>query len=558
MSRETAPARASSGPVRVRMESPDALFSPDHYVETPVPAPLYLLNCLRLPLETGYQMREDGTVANPAHSFQRNELVYPDGSRFWAEVSGSPTLGLPNVYDLDYLLGLIRIADQEGMEPDGQLPGMTYARAIRATRAESSVTKRQVQSVKRALARWANTSIRTAMEMVVDADGARAGNPARLPVRRPGRREREATHWVLEYDWESEQHGSSSRDIIGMLRLNPIWRLQTDLGIAAWIDVEIHNALHSALAKGIYLRLVLAAAQGQLSSTRIAPMQRWIEVLGVESNDKANKVAARFSEALGTLRKLGVLSVAEVYSPRRGEYELALEPGAPVTELVAARGIGSLDPVRTRTLVWHLGQLGFTAGEARALLGKHGMEVQGVLQRVHYERTVKGGLDSRGEPVLRWALWVGKALRENWKFEEPEYQSWLATQESRLLGAPGESSRPQVQAGTPLARGTADAAAADADVPASQPVEVSLPNNVWGEALARIRGDLSAEAFRTWLLPTWLVEVTEEEVQVGTTNTFAPSWIAEKYSPRLEKELSDLLGRTVRLRVEAQSEPSIR
>ena len=91
-------------PARVRLESPDALFVPDHRIQLPVPAPLYLLSCLRLPLETAYPMTEGGVVANPAHAFQRNTIVYPDGSRFEAEVSGSPALGLPNIYDLDYLL----------------------------------------------------------------------------------------------------------------------------------------------------------------------------------------------------------------------------------------------------------------------------------------------------------------------------------------------------------------------------------------------------------------------------------------------------------------------
>ena len=84
----------------MRLESPDALFVADHRIQLPVPAPLYLLSCLRLPLETAYPMAEGGVVANQAHAFQRNTIVYPDGSRFEAEVSGSPALGLPNIYDL--------------------------------------------------------------------------------------------------------------------------------------------------------------------------------------------------------------------------------------------------------------------------------------------------------------------------------------------------------------------------------------------------------------------------------------------------------------------------
>jgi hypothetical protein len=228
------------------------------------------------------------------------------------------------------------------------------------------------------------------------------------------------------------------------------------------------------------VREAAAAAQGQLASTRIVPLQRWIDVLGIDSSDKANKIAARFSEALASLRELGVLDAAEVSSPRRGEYEVAITPGRSITDLVAARGIGSLDPVRTRTLVWHLGQLGFTAAEARSLLAKHGLEVQRILQRVHYERTVRHGLDSRGAPIQSWALWVGKGLRENWNWSEPDYLAWLETQERRLTSGPVAPAEPARE--LPVSVPEAPAAVVEAPATAEPP----LPDNVWGEALAEI------------------------------------------------------------------------
>lgn len=238
------------------MESPDALFCPDHYIETPVPAPLYLLRCVRLPLDSAYPLREDGTVAEPAQAFQKNEIVYPDGSRFWAEISAIPRLGLPSIYDVDYLLGVIRLADQGHVDGTGRVDA-TYRSLIAATRA-GEASKRKVESAKRALGRWGNTSVRTAMNMVLV--GQRSAPPvppaARTPATRPDRLEREATHRILEYDWKTEYHGRTTRDTIGTLRINPVRLAQAEAGMTAWIHIEIHNALSSPIAKGMYLQLV--------------------------------------------------------------------------------------------------------------------------------------------------------------------------------------------------------------------------------------------------------------------------------------------------------------
>ncbi len=232
------------------------------------------------------------------------------------------------------------------------------------------------------------------------ADAAQAisgGNGQTLvPAGSPVRQERETTYWILSYDWETEQFASRSRDSIRSLKLNPVWRSQTDLGLAAWIDVDAHNALASPLAKGIHLKLVLAAAQGQLPRTHVAPLERWINNLGVQSKEDHNKIARRFRDAIDSLVAADILRAGEVRSPARGTYELALEPGALPRHTKTSRGLGSLDPVRTRVLLWHLSQVGMTVAEGRALISQHGMDVEQVLRRVHYERTVKGGVRRPG------------------------------------------------------------------------------------------------------------------------------------------------------------------
>lgn len=528
------------------MESPEALYAPDHLIETPVPAPLYLLSCMRLPLVTVYPTGEDGTVA-PQYSFQRQEIVYPDGSRFAAELSSSPMLGMPTIYDLDYLLGTLRLADERGAEADGAFPGVTYADVIRATRGDTaSNAPSKIEAVKRAFQRWGNSVLRTTMEMdFAEAAQALSGGAghALTPAGSPTRRERDATFWVLQYDWETEQYASRSRDTIRSLRLNPVWRAQTDLGLTAWIDIDAHNALASPIAKGIHLKLVLAAAQGQMPRVHVAPLEQWVQDLGVQSKEDRNKVGKRFGDAIHSLVEADILRAGEVRSPKRGVYEVALEPGELPRRTTEARGIGSLDPVRTRVLLWHLAHLGTTAAEGRALITRHGMDVERVLRRVHYERTIKGGLDAHGREITHWSLWVTKALKQAWKFDEPEYAAWLERQAMRLAIPP---QRAAIQAGA------AQASAVPEAIPAPPPLELSS-DDVWGQTLQELRDEIGEVQLRTWFAATWLDEVAEDAIRVGTSNAFAVDWIRSRWAGRLEGALSARVGRPVRLSIVHQS-----
>ncbi|HEV2146100.1 MAG TPA: hypothetical protein VGR37_01645 [Longimicrobiaceae bacterium] len=179
---------------------------------------------------------------------------------------------------------------------------------------------------------------------------------------------------------------------------------------------------------------------------------------------------------------MSILLAGEVRSPRRGVYEVAIEPGALPRHTAVSRGIGSLDPIRTRVLLWHLGRLGMTVTEAGALVAKHGMDVERVLHRVHYERTVKGGLDAQGREITHWPHWVAKALRKQWTFDEPEYAAWLARQTSRFA-LPTER-RPARLAASPAP------AAPTEDAPAQVPLELAT-DNVWGRAIRGLQPRIS-------------------------------------------------------------------
>jgi hypothetical protein len=542
-----------------RLESPDALFCPDHYIRVPVPGPLHLLSCMRLPMETAYPMTDDGVVADAGHAFQRNVLEYSDGTRFTAEVSANPALGLPTVYDLDYFFGVVSMADRLGMEPDGSLPaGYSYRQVVQITRniPASRVNGEKVNACKRAFARLGTTTLRTMLEMGYDdrAEGVRTGNgrPA-VPGARPGRRERESTHWILEYDWQREWIGGQESDVIETLKVNPIWRSQTDAGFTAWIDIDVHNSLRSGVAKAVYLRLVLATAQGwRPTLPHVQLLSAWHDTLGSKNPGKPANAASRFARALDSLKQAGVVEQFEVEPVRHGVYEVRIETGDVLRQAAAMRGIGSLDPVRTRVLLTHLGYAGIPAEEGRSLLASYGMRVQDVLQWVHYLRTVKQGKDARGRPIADWRGWVAKALDQGWTFDEPEYLAWLKRQGSRFArGAAVEPKRPRAVLAAPAAPAGTETTTAPppSPLPPSPPAEPPLPDDIWGRALARLRAEIPSAAFSSWFRDSWLVEVADDRVRVGSPNEFGASWIQNQYGARLGELLGEELGREVRVEV---------
>jgi hypothetical protein len=548
MSKEArTPAIPAPTTAKVRLESPDALFAPDHRIQLPVPAPLYLLSCLRLPLDPAYEMTEDGVVRNPEHAFQRNTIVYPDGKRFEAEVSGSPALGLPNIYDLDYLLGIGQLVEELGTTPDGRIDGATYRAILRATRpgtSRVSGSSKQIAALKRALGRWANTTVRTSMEMVYEeAADLKQGRAGR---RSPTRRERESTHWILEYDLEREERGGRTSEVIELLRVNPIWNAQTSQGLAAWLDLDLHNSLRSGVAKGIYLRLVLAVAQGWQPAMHTELLGTWIEALGVSSREAMSRIAARFGSALAELQAAGAVDLFAVAPVRRGVYEVQLMPGEAVCHIADQRSIGTLDPVRTRVLLAHLARYRLE-GEGRSLLQRHGLRVQEVLQWVHYLRTEREGKDARGKPIVSWRAWILQALSDDWTFDDAEYRAWLARR-LRLLTEPAAQPRPAPQ--------IAPASVVPEPLsPAAPSPDFTASDDAWGRALRALRADVPAESFRAWFHDTWLEEIADDVVRVGTTNDFARQWILTRWGERLQTLLADELGRPVQLDIDTIRPP---
>jgi hypothetical protein len=164
---------------------------------------------------------------------------------------------------------------------------------------------------------------------------------------------------------------------------------------------------------------------------------------------------------------------------------------------------------------------------------------------VHYERAIKGGLDAHGREITHWSLWIAKALKREWRFDEPEYLAWLERQASRFA--------PALSAARPAPRVSAapDAVSAAAAAP---PPAIELPtDDVWGLTIQEIRDEIGEVQLRTWFASSWLDELGEDTVRVGTSNAFAADWIRSRWGARLEELLSIRVGRPVRLVIVHQS-----
>lgn len=545
------PGSATGTQPRVKMESAEALFAPDHYVELPVPSPLLLFKCFKPIVDKEYNRDKDGFV-EPIHAHQKAEIVYPDGSRFEAFCNGSLEDGLPHIFDVDYLIGALRVASERGWDREsGSLPpDISFSEVIRAARDSGNIAGGKVDACKRAFRRWAAFTIRTAMQLeftggVFQPQRANGKKNDPTPILIPERREKETTQWVLSYDVERVERGESSRDFIADLKINPVWMRQTEQAeLTAWINPDLLNSLSRALPKAMYLQLVLHRSEGSLPSQVTAPIEAWEHMVGMKTSREPFRVVKSFRTALKQLKAAGIIDDGEVIG-NYGKYNVVIAPGQPLRQTTLLERSGGILPIRTRTLLFHLGQFNVAKPEAEKFLQTYGMRVQDVLRRVHYERTVKGGKDREGKPITRWNDWIEKALRNSWEWADPGYYNWVARQEERITRlvtqaqaiAPAVSKEKRRQAAKPSAE---------------LPQDIFTPD-AWGEALKVVQSQVSEQSFRTWLINTSLVDIDDSTVTISTPSNFAAEWIADKYREVLEAALGGVLQREVQLKVRSQT-----
>ena len=78
---------------------------------------------------------------------------------------------------------------------------------------------------------------------------------------------------------------------------------------------------------------------------------------------------------------------------------------------------------------------------------------------------------------------------------------------------------------------------------------ISMPNqsvrDVWEEALGRLRKQMSAAAYNTWLTGTSGVSLAHDELTVSVPDEYTQHWIQGSLLPIMERTASDVLKRPV-------------
>ncbi|HEY0779888.1 MAG TPA: hypothetical protein VGD56_18125, partial [Gemmatirosa sp.] len=530
-------------------------------------------------MKRDYEQTASGAVANEADSHQHRVLTYADGVRLEVHVQGSQMVGLPTQFDKDYLFGLLRLAAEGRVRPDGSFIDPSYRDILRATGRPEGAGKLRFDAVKRALSRFAGLVLTTNADIDYTAAAAavRDGSAAPLlPEGRPKRRTLEAKHWVLEYDVESQERADGQhRDIIRHLRLNPLWLAHVDAGVATWLDVDVHNRLASEWAKRIYQVLAIRVVRGwRAQMPHVVSLDDFLVELGVDTGRERGKLAENVRSALATLAAAGVVAEGNVTRVGHGRYEVTIFPGERLLLAGLLRGAPPDAPTATHMLLSHMRAYGISVEQGRRYLAERPGYVREVLAFAHYLQSERRGYHG-AKRIDNWNAWVYRALESGaYEFEDSGFTAGVDAQASRVLAdgatinaTPGSANdgvdaSPAPSSG--LARRATSVAAPRrsrrATPPASPPPPVetprlatavpalALPDDLWGRALAAVQDQVRPAAlFGTYLASAQLERVDGDVVVVRAIDDFHAEKLVRTWGAELCTRLSAELGRPMTL-----------
>lgn len=568
--------RSAHDAPRVPVDSPLALFAPEGRLDAPIPAPLYLLEFVAGTMKREYEQTAGGSIAHEEDSHQRRVLTYPDGVRLEVHVQGSQVVGLPTQFDKDYFFGLLRLAAEGRVRSDGTFIDPSYRDILRATGRPEGAGKLRFEAVKRALSRFAGLVITTN----ADVDYTAAARAVRdqeagpmAPEGRPRRRTVEAKHWVLEYQVISEDRGNGQqRDVIGGLRINPLWLDQIAAGITTWLDVDAHNALASEWAKRIYQVLAIRAARGwRAQLPHVVSLEQFLEELGVASDRERGKLAENVRKALGSLTEAGLVAESRITRTGRGQYEVCIYPGDRLLLAGLLRGVPPTAPVGTQMLLSHMRSYGVSVEQGRRFLADRPEYVRNVLAYSHYLQSEKGGYQG-ARRIDNWNAWVFRALEAgNYQLDDPGFVDWLERQAERVLltgvtagetpsiaapkRVPGKGrtrrtagARPATGAQPKAANGQWSGSVTAPDAPTASPIE--LPDDLWGRAVRAIQGEIEPQFLvRTYLASATLDRVEGDVVHVRAVDDFHAEKAVRTWGLALQERITAEIGRAVVLMI---------
>ncbi|MGC1306830.1 MAG: chromosomal replication initiator protein DnaA [Phormidesmis sp.] len=81
-----------------------------------------------------------------------------------------------------------------------------------------------------------------------------------------------------------------------------------------------------------------------------------------------------------------------------------------------------------------------------------------------------------------------------------------------------------------------------------------MKEDLWNEVLLKLEGQLSSPTFETWIKPTRIQALSEQQMILLTDNPFARNWLQKHYLTQISQVAAEVLGHTVDVSITVNSE----
>jgi hypothetical protein len=393
------------------------------------------------------------------------------GKVYTVNVAGDSFLGLPYGNDWKVWLGVLRWVDEEGVDAEGWLRGVSGRRLLDAMGLPYG--GRVLASALDGLERLAHTQITSRLVYVPEQFALELkGRPmapgsidyARLAEELDQPAENRVitdTVSLLQVTIDRPRaRTSSSAGRLLRLWVNPQILHHASIGWTTWINVPAHAQLKGVVAMRLYHMLAAAMSEGRSSPLTIS-LRELVRLLSLDEQPGAKgpapearvaqvdphmrpvRIRRQVEEAFPSLVAQGVVERWEAIpggSGRKQDLSYRIYPGRLIRAARNLRGCGLRDTPENRVLIQALQFYGLPLPLAREWVAE---DQAAALENVHY--VLYSHTAERAKPVENPASFLRWAKEQKSRQTALDFQRWLRTAVGRLQeGVPPERAQLQI------------------------------------------------------------------------------------------------------------------
>jgi hypothetical protein len=472
------------------------------------------------------------------------------GQIYTVTVSGDSILGLPYGADWKTWLAILRWVDEEGVDLDGRLRGVSAYRLLEmAGRTRGSTTQnRMIEAIQRLRHVDITASLLYIPEQL-HLEIVEGRRPLLLPGHvdlrrvveeqaRGGGAEREISRNMFLLNAEIDRPRSSSSKSPGQLvdlRINTEILKHVAVGWVTWIHVATHSALQSVTALRLYHLVASYMSRGAAPPFRV----RSSDLEDLLGPDRPHRRHTAVLRALDELRRLDVLDGFDVLGTgARAVY--VMHPGLYLRQAKNLRGCGLHDTPENRVLLGALAHYGVAPPEARRWIAEDEEQaLESVLYVVWCQLSAPA--EKRLDNPAGFLTWSRKTRsRQN----EVPFQRWLRSATGITYESPARAPQMMLRLPEPA-------------------FSIQAPRDGSPLALARfealkelVRSHEELREWRPWLLHLAPLSMEGDLLVLITSNSFFYERKRESFTRMATEKISLLSeGATRRIEIQLQGLP---